>query len=189
MRRRRTTRDKPNYVWQSYVYRLIISVPQDANKEVFGGRIDRQFVPGVGDQYNDDVLFQPFSNDHVLERVVGSLSHNAKGVAVNNGGWEPLTLAFIRVPEGLTLDSSDLLNLFDNADVDDFVFRIDSVCNPTGSLANAMPNWHQVNQKTRKSFHIGDKIVPYWCVFSGDFNDAHTIDVAWNLRFLWRLKS
>ena len=182
----RPRKSDANYTWQSFPEKVRASITSGANP-TYHGVFPRAFTPGIGVNGADD--FDAFDSEHTLERVVGGMSHNASGFDVNTIPWICVSLAMIKVPKGLELDTAGI-NLFDNSEADDFIYRMDAVCNPT-NVAQSIPNWHMVNQKTRRKFEVGDTIWVLWSVYNQP--EALTrnlvLDFTFNLRFLWRLKS
>lgn len=186
-RSRRSYRPKrrdANYVWQSILYGGLLTVDAGAANRTVNFQLNA-VIPGVG----FDTTVKPFMNEHTLERVVGAMAHNGQGGTASSSDtdWFPFAIGAVKVPEGLNL-SSDGINLFDANEADDYLFRMDTVCNEA-SNQDAVPNWHEVNAKTRRKFDVGDSIQ---FVASAHVIPAltrpFTVDLSMNLRFLWRLK-
>jgi len=173
----RSRRPDANYVWQPYTYRAQLAVTaggEDSNYSVAIGNL----IPGIGES-------DPFDDDHVLERIRGSMAHNGstRGGVAGANQWFPLSFGGVRVPKGLTENAIDL---FDPETADDFLWRYDTVCNAVTNVA-AVPNWHAVDSKAKRKFSVGDKVI--WLVsLQRPRTTAFTVDIVMNLRLLWKLK-
>ena len=184
--RRRGYRRRPaNYIWQpvTFTENYRVNTP---TANVVDNRNLKVFKPGLNMASDPIADVDAFENDHTLERVVGSMAHNGSGLQTSNttDAWFPLTIAALRVPVGFTAQSIDL---FDPSDGDDFIFRMDAVCN--ASATAAQPNWHNVNSKAKRRFNAGDA-VQFLMSFIPNFTDTSwNLEVAFNLRFLWKLKN
>ena len=198
-RSRRSRRRRGNYLWQSYANTKNLSFPAPTNAdEMHHGEVfQTPMIPGSGDPIHtgtaeDDFKKVPFNNDHTLERIRGSMSHNGVGyTGTTSTSWFPLTIVAVRVPIGLHIDSSENYpNLFDNTSYGnlDIIYRHDVVCDASNSEAS--PNWHDVDFKARRKFEVGDVIRWLYTIrqgFSSAVNDWR-LEVCVNLRFLWKLK-
>jgi len=82
--------------------------------------------------------------------------------------------------------SAGQLNLFNSEDGDDFVVRMDVVCDvsPTGQAA---PNWHPLDSKSKRRFSVGDKLQWLFSLIR-PVTTEFTVDLAVNARVLWKLK-
>ena len=176
----RPRRRSQNTVWQSHVQTETLALSTtDSSRHINGLLPGWELSPGI--------VGNEFTDDHTLERVVGTMAHNARSGPnlISNTSWFPFTFAAVRVPRGLTI--SQAWNLWDNSQGDDFVFRMDAVCNAAQS-SDAMPNWHEVNAKARRKFEVGDKMAFAYTLYT-DFSDSSFyLDLVVNLRFLWKLK-
>lgn len=186
-RSRRHYRRRPNvnYVWQSVVFQDNVETPNSVAQDTTIDWLLPQVTPGVGFERGAATELRPFNNEHVLERVVGAMAHNGSGQPGNFPGWTPVSIGAVKIPEGLQLGTGGI-NLFDATDADDYLFRMDAVCNV--STGDAIPNWHEVNSKARRKFEVGDVIqflASAW--FEKALTRASTIEIAVNLRFLWKL--
>ena len=179
--RRRYRKPHGSYVWQPVAFNKQIQVPGGTIGTELNGLLFHT-VPGVGN--NAD--FKGFSNDHTLEKIIGSMAHNGEGITGGNKpSWFPFTLAAAKVPQGMFPPETGI-DLFDSTELDDCAFRMDSVCN-NASNTDAIPNWHAVNAKSRRKFNVGDKLS--W-LFSLVRNTAtaFSVELALNVRILWKLK-
>jgi len=140
--------------------------------------------PGTGIQAD----FEPFDTDHTIERIVGSMSHNGDGVTASTTQtrWFPFTIAARKLPVSSVQDGN--IDLYDSKKGDDHFFRMDTVCNAQQSNPST-PNWHEVNSKSKRTFDVGDKMEWLWSIVSPFTDTNWSIDVAINLRILWKLKS
>ena len=125
-----------------------------------------------------------FANDHVLERIVGAMAHNGDGNTVAGNKWFPLTIGALRIPVGMTQEA---INLFDNTQGDDYFFRMDAVCN-AASDEDSIPNWHLINSKSKRKFSVGDTISFLASWIPNVTDSSVDVDIAINLRILWKLK-
>lgn len=181
-RRRRYSRPKTNYVWQPLVFSGVLSTGGAVEDNGFYEGLIKDFVPGAHGGGNTD---HPFDNDHVLERVVGSMSHNGAGQLANQPGWFPFSIGAVRVPSGFSTPNT--MSLFDPQQGEDYFFRHDTVCNAIGT-ADAIPNWHDVNSKAKRKFEPGDKMAFLWSLMSPITSTRPiTVELAFNLRLLWKL--
>jgi len=176
----RPRRQRNNYVWQSVGEQAVISIPASTPT---GGRLNgvlSEIEPGIGVA----AALKPFDADHTLERIRGSMAHNALGQESSSVvDWFPFTVAAIRVPNGLSIDPYDIL---DNSKGDDFAFRMDAVCN--GGTTAAVPNWHDVDSKAKRKFEVGDKLAWLWGLIAPGMDTREVnIEFAMNLRLLWKL--
>jgi len=174
-----------SYVWQPFTQSKEIQVPSVTDGTRYSGVL-QELVPGTG----LSTTFERFNNDHTLQRVRGSMSHNATSRPAPTGKttWFPFSVAAIKIPEGLTIPAEGL-DLFNTEEANDFIFRMDAVCNAGTTADIATPNWHEVDSKRKSSFKIGDAIAWLWSfVAPFDLSSTFQIDVAMNTRLLWRLK-
>lgn len=145
-------------------------------------------TPGVG--VAGATGFQPFANDHTLLRIVGSVVHtgsNKTTVSGNEFTTFPLSIGAIKVPS--EFDNPSDLNLFDTKDADDYLFRLDRVCD-TRSSAALFPNWDQVDSKSKRRFDVGDRIgwfVSWLPNLSDSTSPYPLVSIIMNLRILWKL--
>jgi len=176
--RRRTSRSRPmyNYVWQPMPFTFGKVIPSGTIGSVHSDTLTT-FTPGIGDDGH-------FQDDHVLERVRGSMAHNGiiGVVPTEETLWFPFTLAALKIPTGF---SPQDLDLFDNTQGDDFVVRMDAVCNI--GRTDAIPNWHALDSKAKRKFSVGDTLS--W-IFSlvRPTDSSFTVDIAVNARVLWKLR-
>jgi len=174
------TRPRRNMVWQPMFHSEIITIPErtPTNTVVKGTFFTAN--PGVGEADT----FTKFDDTHTLERIRGSMAHNAQGQESSTvTDWFPFTVAAIKVPSGMTIDA---INLFDSTEADDFFFRMDAVCNAGTSAA--IPNWHDVDSKSKRRFEVGDAIAWLWSAIAPATDTrAATIEFSMNLRVLWKL--
>lgn len=177
----RRHRRPQNTIWQSMNHSSILTIPAGAEGSVVSGVLEHN-QPGTG--VGDD--FRAFDDQHVLERIRGTMCHNAGGQeSTTVTDWFSFSLGGIKVPTGM---SADELNLFDNLDADDYFFRMDAVCN--AGTRDAMPNWHEVDSKSKRRFEVGDKIAWLWSLIRpGMDTRSMTIDLAFNFRVLWKLRN
>lgn len=182
--RRRMRRPKANYAWQSIPMSAILatgtSIPAGSKVNWLIGSIQ---IPGTGESGD----FEHFQDDHVLERIVGAMSHNGGGdlASTTRPQWFPFSIGAVKVPAGLSLSSG--LNMFDSESADDYLFRMDAVCNQNTS-ESAVPNWHDVNSKAKRKFSVGDGIqFLASAFFSEAVSRKISIDFSMNLRLLWKL--
>ena len=188
-------------MWQSYANTKMLTfvAPTNHDEMHHGELFATELKPGLGDPVlpsgdtpEDGINPEPFKNDHTLERIRGSMSHNGSGYTGSNSpSWFPLTIVAVKIPVGLHIDSSENYpNFFDNTSYGnlDMIYRHDVVCD--ASNGGASPNWHDVDHKARRKFEIGDVIKWYYTLrqgFGSQVNDW-SLDVTVNLRFLWKLK-
>lgn len=176
----RPRRRERNYTWQPWYLRHTTNVTESAGERKDG--LLATFVPGVGDT-GDPNNIEAFKDDHVLERIRGGMCHIGR-VSLNPSGntWFPYSLAFLKIPAGF---AGQAINLFDNADGDDFLFRHDVVCRAQN--AEAVPNWHNIDSKAKRKFETGDSIAILYSLISPT-NTDFSLDLVMNFRMLWSLK-
>ena len=201
-RSRRSGRRSQNYVWQSYANskRHVWEADSDDTFPLIrsGELFDTALHPGLGDPLRTDTepsgYQAPFQNDHTLERLRGSMSHNGEGNVTKEPSWFPLVVACVRIPRGLSIDNEARYpNLFDNSELGnmDIIYRHDVVCD--SSPSNANPNWHDVDSKAKRKFEVGD--IVKWLYSLRQAFDPSPQNASWslttsvNIRFLWKLKS
>lgn len=175
-RRASRSRSAQNTVWQSLTHQARLTVDASAVNDTINGVLF-ETVPSVGGD--------TFEDEHILERIRGAMCHNGDQGSGFNNTWFPFSLAMVKVPAGLTIQNSDAWSLFDNSKADDYIFRVDHVCD--ASLNNAAPNWHLVDSKAKRKFAVGDRIVCLWSVIAPTTTEF-VIDVAVNMRVLWKLR-
>jgi len=196
-RRRRSRRRQGNYVWQTYANAKLLEFEAPTAKDDLhsGELFATSLKPGLGDPLivadEQDVYHTPFTNDHTLERIRGSMCHNGgQYTATTSVSWFPMSIVAVKVPRGLSIDDEeDYPNLFDNGKIGnmDIIYRHDVVCDASSN--NASPNWHDVDSKAKRKFEVGDIVKFLYTLrqpFASTVNDWQ-IEVAVNLRFLWRL--
>jgi len=185
-RRYRPRRQSANYVWQNMTFGQVLDIPQSGSAQTVNFLLAEK-TPGVGFDLGGKSI-TPFTSDHTLERVVGAMAHNGEGgqTSTTTTDWFAFVLAAVKIPSGLSMGTEGI-DLFDSSEADDFLFRMDAVCNETN--AQAMPNWHEVNAKARRKFDVGDAIQFLASVHMNTAaSRAVKVDLSVNLRFLWRLK-
>lgn len=183
-RYRRSYRRKPqNVVWQPVQRIETIAVPAGAVGTVYSKAIF-DTTPGIVE--NDLATIDQFDDQHVLERIRGAMSHNGDDrVTQASNQWFPFSVAALKIPKGFS--SSDPLNLFSSADIEDLAFRMDAVCN-ANQTTQATPNWHEVDSKAKRKFEIGDKLA--WLVsLIRPRTDTFNVFFTVNLRILWKLRT
>jgi len=175
----RRSRRIQNVTWQPVQFKNVLSVPAGTTGDVVTGNLG-ETRPGVG----VGTLHKPFNDDHTLERIRGCVSHNGASSRTPSppDGWFPFTLALLKVPNGFDLPTD--FNLFDSDEGDDFPLRLDVVCNVN---ATVYPNYHEVDGKAKRRFEAGDVFAWLWSLVR-PIDAAFTVSVAFNGRFLWRLK-
>jgi len=180
--RRSRPRAKRNLTWQPMTNTKILTIPAATLTGAVVSGLLLKVSPGV---YNGTATV-PFDADHVLERIRGSMAHNAQGQeSTTLTDWFPFTVAAVKIPKGLTFPATGL-NLFENSEIDDFAFRMDAVCN--AGTNDAIPNWHDVDSKAKRKFEVGDALQFLWsAVNPGKDNRDKTIEFSMNLRVLWKL--
>lgn len=177
--RRSYRRRGANYVWQPVVLRDDIQVPSGAVNDTHSGTL-AEITPGMGLGDN----FEPFNNEVVLQRIIGTMAHNGQGSTVPNANqWFPFTVGALMIPRGF---SAQAVDLFDNSAVDNQVFRMDAVCN-NSSTTDAIPNWHTVDQKSKRKFGVGETLSWLYSLIS-PVTVHFDVEFVANLRFLWKLK-
>lgn len=185
------SRRPQNTVWQCMTWTSVVQVSSGAPGTIVSGKLASAagdvWTPGLGAPFTDEDV-QQFDDQVVLERIRGSMCHNGGGA--NNLGqtWFPFSLAGIKIPQGFSTPSD--VNLFDNREGEDFFLRHDAVCN-AGSTA-ATPNWHELDSKAKRRFDVGDGIAFLFSLIRPAIMGSPTsfaVDLAFNLRFLWRLKN
>jgi len=179
--RRVSTRQGYNYVWQAMPFTENVTVPAGTEGSVHNGTLTT-FRPGIGSADSDA---DAFKDDHVLERVRGSMAHNGyvqTAPLPTDVSWFAFSLAALRIPTGFAPQSIDL---FDNSEGDDFAVRMDAVCNV--ARTDAIPNWHALDSKAKRKFSVGDTLS--W-IFSAvrPISSSFRIEIAVNARVLWKLR-
>lgn len=189
-RNSRRRREPMNTEWQPICAKYGVQIAAGTLDTVVNGILnppglvnDSGWLPGIGYPQHSGV--DTFDDQHILERIRGSMCHNGIiGVQPTEETlWFPFSIAAIRIPNGMAVSE---LNLFDNSDADDFFFRMDAVCNI--SRSDAIPNWHEVDSKSKRRFEVGDKFAMLYSLLRPT-DSAFTLDVTFNLRFLWRLRN
>lgn len=173
-----------NFTWQSADHSEIITIPATAETGAHLAGTLKAITPGIGLNGDDD--FQQFDADHVLQRVRGSMAHNAQGRESSSvTDWFAFSVAAVRIPKGLTFPETGI-DLFDNSEGDDYLFRMDAVCN--AGTGQAQPNWHDVDSKSKRRFEVGDTIQFLWSLVNpAQDTQAKTVEFCMNLRLLWKL--
>lgn len=183
---RRRYSPQASYVWQPFTQSKELQVTGGVTEGTSYSGLLQEQIPGTG----KSTSFERFNNDHTLQRIRGAMSHNALSAPAPTGKttWFPFSVAAIKVPEGLTI-SADGLDLFDTEQANDFIYRMDAVCNAGTTSTVATPNWHEIDSKRKSSFKVGDALAWLWS-FVSPFTISSTfqIDVALNSRLLWKLK-
>ena len=195
-RSRGRSRRSANYVWQTYANAKIhtFDAPTSNNEMHSGELFATKLRPGLGDPLDlqGSLNHERFVNDHTLERIRGSMSHNGSGFpSTTSISWFPLTIVAVKVPVGLNIDSSEEYpNFFDNSSVGnhDIIYRHDVVCDAGGA---ATPNWHDVDHKAKRKFEPGD-LIDFLFTLRQPFQSTTqdwNFEIAVNLRFLWKLRT
>jgi len=170
-----------NYVWQAMPFSENLSIPAGTEGSVHNGVIT-DFRPGIGSADSDA---DAFKDDHVLERIRGSMAHNGyvqTAPLPTDQSWFPFTMAALKIPTGFAAQDIDL---FDNSEGDDFAFRMDAVCNV--ARTDAIPNWHPMDSKAKRRFSVGDTLSWIYSLvrpISGSFR----VEISVNARVLWKLR-
>ena len=178
--RRRTSRYRRqggSFVWQPYAKTERLVIPSgNTVGHVYSGVLPTTIEPAFGGEV--------FDADHTLERIRGSMSHNANtGVGSSDNLWFPFSIAGLQIPNGMNVNAIDL---FDASKGDNYFLRMDAVCNANNNQ-DAVPNWHDVDSKGKRRFNVGDKIAWLWSAIVPSTR-AVNIDCAFNFRILWKLK-
>jgi len=179
-RRHRRSYRRPNaYTWQSFYLQKDLTGPSSQGNESF---VLGYTVPGVGDAGDGNV--RAFDAPHVLERIRGSVCHDGATPAPGNeANWFPFTLAAMRIPTGVIIDTDNIPSILNNTEGDDYFFYGSHICG-----ARVSSNVDPIDSKAKRKFDVGDKIA--WLAnivnpFVSGFNA--NVDLSINVRILWKL--
>ena len=183
-RRYRVPRRNRNLSWQSTYGWKEITFPTSVGVHNF---YLEEFHPGVTPEGGGNP--ENFENEHVLERVRGSLVHDIIGAESpsNDDVVQFVMAAFILPVEfGGTLADADMPNLFSNGDGDDYPLYEMGYCRPYGA---GVAIQHPVDSKAKRRLHVGSRVVTCCSTIVNKAINTGSpkIQLAWNLRWLWKL--
>jgi len=177
-RRRRTNN---TYTWQSFYLQKKLDGPSSQGNSSF---VIGYTIPGVGDGGTVSPAIRAFDAPHVLERIRGHICHDGATPAPGNeASWFPFSIAAMRIPAGVIIDTDDIPSIMNNTEGDDYFFYGSHVCG-----ARVSNNIDQIDSKAKRRFDVGDKIAwlgniinPFVSGFNAD------VDLSLNVRLLWKL--
>lgn len=179
-RRRRYGRSRParNLVWQAWEHYTTVN---DIATGVTHHVLDT-LVPGI----DTDGTIDGFDHQVTMERIRGVCAHEASS---NENAFLPFSMAIFAVPAevGKDLASEDMPNLFENGDGDDYPFMHNSLCDLSSS--SFVPNIHTVDVKAKRRYDVGTRLIMSTSMnnYSDNIPNAPDLQIAWNLRVLWKL--
>ena len=174
-------RQRENTVWQPT---RIFKQETGINDSNVRNRLLLNLTPGV-QQDSTSATIEEFDSQHVLERVRGDFLHVAEGA--NAGAILHVCMAAFVVPRqvGKNLADADMPNLFASGDGEDYPIFINCVCGdgPTEPSTNI----HMLDGKSKRRLDPGSNLVFSASFQRVDGNVSVTLNLALNLRILWKL--